>query len=58
MPSEKLVDAITNLREEESVAITTELLVQGTDPLDILEDCREGMTVIGGRFERQEAFLP
>ena len=58
MPSEKLVDAITNLREEESVAITAELLEQGTDPLDILEDCREGMTIIGGRFERQEAFLP
>lgn len=58
MPSEKLVDAITNLREEESVAITAELLEQGTDPLDILDDCREGMTVIGERFERQEAFLP
>jgi 5-methyltetrahydrofolate--homocysteine methyltransferase len=26
--------------------------------LDILEDCREGMTIIGGRFECQEAFLP
>ena len=35
-----------------------ELLEQGTDPLDLLNDCREGMTEIGGRFEREEAFLP
>jgi len=56
--SQILLDAITNLREGESVAITRQLLAEGVDPLEILADCREGMTVIGQRFEREEAFLP
>ena len=38
--------------------ITQELLEAGVDPLDILGVCRNGMTEIGQRFERQEAFLP
>ena len=58
MSSQILLDAITNLREGESVAITRQLLAEGVDPLEILADCREGMTVIGQRFEREEAFLP
>jgi len=40
------------------VEITQELLEAGVDPLDILGVCRDGMTEIGQRFERQEAFLP
>jgi 5-methyltetrahydrofolate--homocysteine methyltransferase len=58
MSSKELLDAIVNLQEAESVARTKQLLEKGIDPLDILADCREGMTVIGGRFEREEAFLP
>ena len=58
MPSKKLVNAIINLREGESIAITRQLLAEGVDPLEILADCRQGMTVIGQRFEREEAFLP
>ena len=58
MSAKKLVDAIINLQEDESVSITADLLEQGTDPLDILDDCRAGMTIIGERFEREEAFLP
>ena len=58
MASQELVEAITNLQEAESAVITQALLDEGVDPLDILGDCREGMMVIGGRFEREEAFLP
>ena len=58
MPSQILLDAIINLREGDSVAITRQLLEAGVDPLDILADCRQGMTLIGQRFEREEAFLP
>ena len=58
MSSQILLDAITNLREDDSIAITRHLLEEGVDPLEILADCRQGMTVIGGRFEREEAFLP
>jgi 5-methyltetrahydrofolate--homocysteine methyltransferase len=58
MTSKQLVTAIVNLREEESVSITNDLLEQGIEPLGILGDCRAAMAVIGGRFEREEAFLP
>jgi 5-methyltetrahydrofolate--homocysteine methyltransferase len=58
MSSKKLSDAIVNLQEEESILITNQLLEEGVDPLEILAECRVGMTVIGERFERQEAFLP
>jgi 5-methyltetrahydrofolate--homocysteine methyltransferase len=58
MSSKLLVDAIVNLQEEHSVAITEKMLDERIDPLDILDQCREGMMVIGKRFERQEAFLP
>ncbi len=58
MTSKILFDAIVNLQERDSVEITQELLEAGVDPLDILGVCRDGMTEIGQRFERQEAFLP
>lgn len=53
-----LVTAIINMAEEEAVRLTSEQLVEGVDPLEILEDCRKAMTIIGQRFEQQEAFLP
>jgi methanogenic corrinoid protein MtbC1 len=58
MSSKELLNAIVNLQEAESVAITRQMLAEGVDPLEILTDCRDGMSVIGGRFEREEAFLP
>ncbi len=58
MPNNELVNAIVNMAEGEAAQITTQLLDEGVDPLDILSDCREAMTIIGGRFEREEAFLP
>ena len=58
MSLKELLDAIKNFQEAESVAITRQMLEEGVDPLDILAVCREGMSVIGGQFEREEAFLP
>ena len=58
MSSKELVHAIVNLQEADSITITHQQLKGGVDPLEILADCREGMSVIGGRFEREEAFLP
>ena len=56
--SQKLIDAITEMREEDALKITEELLDAGTDPLDILETCRQAMDVIGKRFETGESFIP
>lgn len=53
-----LVDAISEMREEEALKIAQELLDKGTDPFLILEDCREAMTLVGQHFEANECFVP
>ena len=56
--SSKLVEAIINLEEDESVKITHERINAGEDPLNILNEVREAMAEIGKRFETNEYFLP
>ena len=56
--SQELIDAITDMREEDALKITHELLDAGTSPLDILNACKAAMDVIGKRFETGEAFIP
>jgi 5-methyltetrahydrofolate--homocysteine methyltransferase len=57
MPRE-LIEAITGMREADALRATEELLEKGTDPLAVLEACREAMEIIGRRFEAGEYFLP
>ncbi len=56
--SEKLVDAIVNMKEEEAISITNELIEGGEDPVKILAACREAVGVVGKRFEEGTYFLP
>ena len=56
--SQELINAITEMREEDAVAITNELLDAGVSPADILGACKDAMDVIGKRFEDGEAFIP
>lgn len=56
--SDKLVQAIADMEDEAAVALTKEMLAQGTDPMVILEDCRAAMEIVGKRFEQGEYFLP
>ena len=58
MPNNELVNAIVSMAEGEAARITSRLLDDDVDPLEILSDCREAMTIIGQRFENQQAFLP
>jgi len=56
--SQELIDAIIEMREEDAVAITNQLLDSGAAPLDVLEACRQAMGIIGKRFETGESFIP
>jgi len=56
--SQELIDAITEMREEDALKITTQMLDAGTSPLDVLEACRQAMEVIGKRFETGDCFIP
>ena len=56
--SQQLIDAIIEMREEDALKLTNELLDGGASPSDILGACKDAMDVIGQRFEDGEAFIP
>ena len=56
--SQQLIDAITDMREEDALAIAKQMLADGATPLDVLEACRKAMEVIGKRFEEGDCFIP
>jgi len=56
--SQELIDAFTDMREQDVLKITDQMLDSGTDPLEALEACRKAMEVIGQRFEDGDCFLP
>lgn len=55
---EKLIEAITDMREQEALDITDAMLANGSSPLDVLDACRDAMTITGKRFESGECFVP
>ncbi len=58
MSTQELINAITDMREEDALKISQQLLEQGVSPADILEACRVAMEVIGKRFETGDCFIP
>jgi len=56
--SQELIQAITDMREEDALKITTQMLDGGADPITILDACRDAMGIIGQRFESGECFIP
>jgi 5-methyltetrahydrofolate--homocysteine methyltransferase len=56
--SEKLVNAIANMEEQEALALAKQLVAEKADPMVILDDCRSAMELVGQRFEAGTYFLP
>ena len=54
----KLVELMSDLMEEETIALVKELIQGGANPMDILDDARSAMEVVGKRFETSEYFIP
>jgi 5-methyltetrahydrofolate--homocysteine methyltransferase len=52
-----LAQMLADLEEQETLAQVQDRLGAGDDPLAILEECREGMALIGQRFESGEYYL-
>ena len=55
--SDQLIKHIANMEEKEALALTEELLDAGAAPIEILDDCRAAMEIVGKRFENQEYFV-
>jgi 5-methyltetrahydrofolate--homocysteine methyltransferase len=56
--SEKLIDVLVNMKEEEALEITKDLIEKGENPMKILDSCTSAMEVVGKRFDVGEYFLP
>jgi len=52
------VNLLADLKEEEVLKLTKERLDAGEEPMNILNDSREGMGIVGKRFADGEYFLP
>jgi Predicted cobalamin binding protein len=55
---EKLVEAMSTMKETEALAIAKALIEAGEDPMKIVERCSAAMEIVGKRFEAGECFLP
>lgn len=53
----ELIQLMADLEEEKLLTAVKGKLAEKENPLAILEQCREGMTIIGKRFEKGEYFL-
>jgi 5-methyltetrahydrofolate--homocysteine methyltransferase len=56
--SEDLANALAELAEEECLALVQGKLDAGQDPLQILEEARQGMEIVGQRYECNDYFIP
>jgi len=56
--NQSLVNLMADLKEEDTLALVAELIQGETKPMDILEDARSAMEVVGKRFETGEYFIP
>ncbi len=54
----ELVKAMADMREEDALRLTREMVESGADPTAILGAAREAMDIVGQRYEAGEYFLP
>jgi len=53
-----LVTALADLEEEQALAIVRQRLDARDDPLELFEDTRRAMEIVGARFAEREYFIP
>jgi methanogenic corrinoid protein MtbC1 len=56
--SEKLVNAIADMREEEALQLVKEMVKGGVEAVAILDAARQAMAIVGQRYEEGTYFLP
>lgn len=57
MPANDIAEAIIELDEPTALRIAGKLIKIGTPPVEILEKCRKGMSIVGEKFESGDFFL-
>lgn len=54
---DQLINLLADLEEDEVLRIVRQRVAAGDDPLQIIEDCNEGMRLVGQRYERGEFYV-
>jgi methanogenic corrinoid protein MtbC1 len=52
-----LANAIADLKEDEAKQIVKSKIDSGVDPMTIVDECRQGMEIVGERYKNKEYFL-
>jgi methanogenic corrinoid protein MtbC1 len=55
---EQLINAITEMEEDEALKLARQMLDSGVDPNEILDAGKEAMRIVGDRYDHKEYFLP
>lgn len=56
--AEEFINALADLEEDRAIEMANERLEAGEDPMDILDDLKEGMGIVGDRYAADEYFIP
>ncbi|MDZ7849522.1 MAG: cobalamin-dependent protein [Halodesulfurarchaeum sp.] len=56
--SDEFVQALADLEEDRAIDMAKERLESGEDPLDVLDDLKKGMGIVGDRYADDEYFIP
>lgn len=56
--AEDFINALADLEEDRAIEMANERLEAGEDPMDILDDLKEGMGIVGDRYAADEYFIP
>ena len=56
--SGELTKLLSDLKEPEALEFVRKALADGVDPMDLLQQAREGMNIVGQRFASEDYFIP
>lgn len=57
VPNETLINLMADLEEEKVLTLVKERIARRDNPFAIVDDCREGLRLVGDRYEKREYFL-
>ncbi len=56
--SEDFIEVLADLEEEKAIEMAKDRLNSGEDPLKVMKDIREAMSIVGERFDEGQYFVP
>jgi len=56
--AEDLISTLADLKEEEVLALVRKSLDEGQDPMEILDNSRKAVAIVGQRYQTGEYFIP